>query len=126
MSEPAYDTKLCRAMNDRLRRKLLSWAHLGSFDGVLKRDRVMFTQGVEDLLPLPGDVNALLAELRAYDRFDENDDPYQEHDFGAFDFKGNRIFWKIDYYDERLEYGVEDPTAPSTRRVLTVMLAEEY
>jgi hypothetical protein len=26
------------------------------------------------------------------------------NDFGAFDHAGKRIFWKIDYYDQALEY----------------------
>ena len=37
------------------------------------------------------------------------------------------LFWKIDYFDKRMEYGSEDPTNPdTTTRVLTIMLAEDY
>jgi Protein of unknown function (DUF3768) len=40
---------------------------------------------------------------------------------------GERIFWKIDYYDENLEHGSEDPSDLfKTTRVLTIMLAGEY
>jgi Protein of unknown function (DUF3768) len=58
--------------------------------------------------------------------------PYGEHDFGAFDSRDVRFFWKIDYYDRASyavgdEYGSDDPSDPvKTYRVLTVMLAEEY
>jgi Protein of unknown function (DUF3768) len=55
-----------------------------------------------------------------------DNDPYKERDPGAF-VHGNRIFWKIDYYDTTLTKGSEDPSDPKqTVRVLTIMLASEY
>lgn len=67
---------------------------------------------------------ALMAAVRRYD-FAPGDGP--ERDFGAFDLQGQRVFFKIDYYDLALEYGSEDPAnAALTRRVLTIMLAEDY
>ena len=54
-------------------------------------------------------------------------DPYNEHDFGSFDYKDEKIFWKIDYYDKNYQYLSEDPANPNlTNRVMTVMLASEY
>jgi Protein of unknown function (DUF3768) len=54
-------------------------------------------------------------------------DPHGEHDFGSFEYSGQTIFWKIDYYDMRLKWGSPDPADPAvTRRVLTILLAEEY
>ena len=45
----------------------------------------------------------------------------------AFTLDGERLNWKIDYYDQSMESGSEDPSdATQTRRVLTVLLAEEY
>jgi hypothetical protein len=59
--------------------------------------------------------------------FTNDNDPYGEHDFGAFDVDGARLFWKIDYYDRSLSGGSPDPTDPAvTCRVLTIMLAWEY
>ena len=68
-----------------------------------------------------------LAGVRAFDFFTKDNDPYGEHDFGSLIVKGQKLFWKIDCYDPSMEYGSEDPSNPEiTRRVLTVMLAEEY
>ena len=68
--------------------------------------------------------DALEGWLRRH-RFEE--DTYGERDFGAFTFRGERVFFKIDYYDLNLEYGSEDPADASiTARVVTIMLATEY
>ena len=87
--------------------------------------QIVETSGVNQL---PGDVR-LKAQLLigAFDDFTEENDPHGEHDFGAVEVEGYRIFWKIDYYDKAVEYGSEDPADPEvTHRVMTVMLAEEY
>ena len=43
------------------------------------------------------------------------------------DDERERVFWKLDYYDRDLRFGSEDPANPAvTRRVLTIMLAQEY
>ena len=89
------------------------------------------------------DRSAALALIARFSKFDDNNDPYGEHDFGAVfrlasgDWTQDRpdddkviavtVFWKIDYYDKSMEYGSEDPSDPErTTRVLTVMLAKEY
>jgi hypothetical protein len=69
----------------------------------------------------------VLQALAAYDAFDAENDPYGEHDFGSFAIEGKRLFFKIDYYDLSLACHSPDATDPNvTRRVLTVMLADEY
>lgn len=79
------------------------------------------------LTDMPQDVEAILNKVRIFKDFKESDDPYGEHDFGAFDFKGKKIFWKIDYYDRNFEFASPDAADPSiTNRVLTVMYADEY
>ncbi len=82
---------------------------------------VVVTPGVQSLEDLSG----LLQKVRQFNRFTESNDPYGEHDFGTIVWLGQKVFWKIDYYDQSLRYG-EDPLSPKCRRVLTVMLANEY
>lgn len=90
-----------------------------------KSCKVVMTQGVHDL-----DMEHVLAictEVQTFDRFNEDNDPHGEHDFGSLNYEGSRIFWKIDYYAPDMIHGSEDPTDPTqTVRVLTIMLASEY
>lgn len=73
------------------------------------------------------DVANILSMVRGFNKFTPNNDPYGEHDFGSFDYKGDKIFWKIDYYDLNNQYLSANPADPNiTNRVLTIMLAEEY
>ena len=59
------------------------------------------------------------------DEFEEENNPYGEHDFGAIEMEGGKIFWKIDYYkNSDMEYGTDDKE--NCYRLLTLMLAEEY
>ncbi len=72
-------------------------------------------------------VTAVVAAVRAFDAFTRDNDPYGEHDFGAVTVAGERLFWKIDYYDLSTHCGSNDPADPEqTTRVLAIMLAEEY
>lgn len=69
----------------------------------------------------------VLRKVVELDTFTADNDPHGEHDFGAFDHAGERCFWKIDCYDCRKLYHSPDPADPDvTRRVLTVMRADEY
>lgn len=87
--------------------------------------RFMMTQGV---LSMGDDVIAELMQLVAnFNTFTPDNDPYGEHDFGSINHKGNKYFWKIDYYDTDYQYHTPDPAdADVTNRVLTLMLASEY
>ncbi len=86
---------------------------------------------------------AALAAIIRFSAFDGDDDPYGEHDFGAIyrlptgewtqqrpsddHVVAETVFWKIDYYDSSLTLGSEAPwDEQRTRRVLTIMLANEY
>lgn len=87
--------------------------------------RVMLTASVD---ALPSDVRAMaIRKVATFDAFNEENDPHDEHDFGAFDLAGRKFFWKIDAYDKDCQFGSEDPADPTkTTRVLTIMLAEDY
>ena len=86
---------------------------------------VFFTRGI---CALPIYEQAFIRDrVCAFDDFTEDNDPWGEHDFGSFEHNGRTIFWKIDCYDRDLCCGSPNPADPAvTRRVLTIMLAEEY
>jgi hypothetical protein len=92
-----------------------------SFEG----DKVLVTHGVQSL---GGAATAVILQAVArFSDFTAANDPHGEHDFGAFGWRDETIFWKIDYYDTALEFASPDPADPAvTARVLTVMLASEY
>lgn len=100
------------ALNDQLRRKLVG-------------GRILITPGVA---ALPDDRRSVVLQaVQNFTDFTSDNDPRGEHDFGAFDVRGERFFFKIDYYDSSMEYGSSDPADPAkTVRVLTIMLSNEY
>jgi hypothetical protein len=72
-------------------------------------------------------VERIVKTIAVFDDFCHANDPHEEHDFGSFEADGHTIFFKIDYYDQSLTYHSPDPSDPVvTRRVITIMLAEEY
>jgi hypothetical protein len=92
--------------------------------------RMFITQGIT-ALPA-ADQSEICEKVETFDTFAQDNDPHGEHDFGAFEHNGQKIFWKIDYYDRASfgtgrDMGSEDPSDPAkTLRVLTIMLASEY
>lgn len=108
-----------RALNDQFRT-------------TLQGGTVLMSRGVLALgLAIQAQV---LAKVRAFSAFTPDNDPWGEHDFGAFEIElpdaaggliRERIFFKIEYYDLTRAYHSDDPADPSrTERVLTIMLAE--
>ena len=87
--------------------------------------KVMTTCGVNELSE---DITArLFRAVSEFDRFNWRNDPHGEHDFGKVVIDGQKFFWKIDYYNNPMDAGSEDPANPDiTTRVLTIMLASEY
>ena len=96
-----------------------------NFRQSLQGGRVMLTSGIR--AKTHDEIAKILEKVRSFDNFTTANDPYGEHDFGSFDYKGQKIFWKIDYYDKNMQYLSEDPTDISkTIRTLTIMLAEDW
>jgi len=105
-------TARIRALNDELRR---------NFAGGI----AVMTPGIAALGAEA--VARIVKTVAVFDDFCHANDPHEEHDFGAFDADGHRVFFKIDYLDKTLTYHSPDPADPSvTERVITIMLAEEY
>jgi hypothetical protein len=87
--------------------------------------RVIQTPGIN---ALPPPIQSKIREnVETFNNFEKGNDPYGERDFGSFEVEGHKVYWKIDYFDLDYEMGSEEPeNAAVTRRVLTIMLAEEY
>ena len=69
----------------------------------------------------------IISMVQNFNDFTHSNDVYGEHDFLSIDYKGNKIFAKIDYYDLNYEFMSEDPSNPDiTNRVLTIMTVYEY
>jgi hypothetical protein len=108
------ETKTARiaALNDELRHRLTG-------------GMAVITTGVAALGPEA--VARIVKTIEVYDDFCHANDPHEEHDFGAFEADGQKVFFKIDYFDSTLTVHSPDASDPSvTKRVITIMLAEEY
>jgi len=89
--------------------------------------RIMMTAGIQALGQAA--VNEILARIRALDasNFTKDNDPYGERDCALLTVNGNKIMYKIDYYDRDLQYASPDPSdATKTCRVMTILLCDEY
>jgi len=105
-------TSRIRALNDELRH---------TFTGGM----AVMTPGIAALGQEA--VERIVKTIAVFDDFCHANDPHEEHDFGSFEADGHKIFFKIDYFDQSLTYHSPDPSDPAlTRRVITIMLAEEY
>lgn len=109
----AVQNRRVRALNDRFRTQGLG------------NGTVLLTHGIQEA----GEafVVATVEAVRTFSDFSEENDPWGEHDFGAVEIDGQKVFWKLDYYDPTMIQGSENPANEAlTHRVLTIMLASEY
>ena len=95
------------------------------FRCTLEGGAVLLTAGI---VALGDETQARIIDaVRTFDEFTSENDPHGEHDFGALEVEGERIYFKLDYYDLTRAMHSEDAADPSaTERVLTIMLASEY
>lgn len=101
-----------QTLNDNFRKSLLG--------GKVMLTRGIFSKGKKA-------INEILDSVKMFNDFNHKNDPYNEHDYGSFEYDGEKIMWKIDYYDRNLQYYSDNPAdINKTIRVMTVMLAEEY
>jgi hypothetical protein len=101
-----------RDLNDRLRKH-----HQGG--------TVVVTPGITALGA--AQFMGIMRAVSDFDSFTEDNDPHGEHDCAVMRIDGIKIIWKIDYYDTTRQFLSPDPTDPLvTRRVMTVMRADEY
>lgn len=108
--------------------------------GSLATSRTVFTRTLADILagdaedPGSRQANLMLGQAALRRLINETpieagNDPYGERDFGAVEFKGHKIFWKIDVYanDGTFSWGSETPwDAQQSFRVVTIMLASDW
>lgn len=110
--------KKIRELNDRLRKTLPR-----TQDMIVLMGDLAHADEAEKLLAY--------AETRKFDCFNEDNDPYGEHDCGCFtityDGEEKSCIFKIDYYDLNLKFGSVDASDENvTRRVLSIFYASDY
>lgn len=111
--DEAFRNKRIRRLNDAVRRS----------PG--EHDTVVVTAGVQSMGQVA--LTEMSARIATYNAFNGDNDPHGEHDFGSIALDGEKLFWKIDYFDRRLKVHSPDAANPDvTCRVLTIMLASEY
>lgn len=119
--EAAERAKLIADHSDRFRN---TWGADFTIPG-----QIVMTQAVAALRPAW--MVKAMAAIQRFDDFNEDNDPYGDHSFGAVEItvgdETKTIWFKIDLYDWNLEYGAEDPTnLELTKRVMTVLFPSDY
>ena len=120
----SQDKRIIAKLNDEFRRTAMQ-AALGQISPAAVQGLCHATQAVAALLPQ--DQRAIFEQIRDFNEFTPENDPWKEHDFGIVKHTGESYYFKIDYYDKNLKYGSEDPADPArTTRVITVMHRYDY
>ena len=87
--------------------------------------KVMLTLGIRAKSDI--EQTEILERVVNFNDFNKNNDVYGEHDYLSFDYKGEKIIAKIDYYDKNYRFLSDNPADPTiTNRVLTIMTSEDF
>lgn len=89
-----------------------------------KGGEIFMTQGIA-ALPL-ADKLLILTKVRYFSDFTPDNDPHGEHDCAALTVRGHEVIWKIDYLPTEGTLWAHSGDPDEMRRVLVIMLAEEY
>jgi hypothetical protein len=95
------------------------------FRTTFRGGQVLLTASVTTL---PDMVKAsALEKVASFQDFNEENDPHFEHDYGSFDHCDREVWWKIEYWNETMDWASDDPADPEkTKRTLTVGLACDW
>jgi Protein of unknown function (DUF3768) len=95
------------------------------FRTTFRGGEIVLTSSVADL---PDMVKAAALQMvAAFKDFNEENDPYEEHDYGSFDHCNREFFFKIEYFNPAVAVASEDPANPDvTKRVMTVGLSMDW
>jgi hypothetical protein len=135
-----FDDGFCRACEESAE---FEWLEVPATEAPIDKtaeirrlnDALRRGEGEDGMIVVTAGVRAMGQEFLAeaasavatFDGFSEENDPHGEHDFGALTVQCEKLLFKIDYYDLAMSAHSPDPADPKvTRRVLTIMLANEY
>lgn len=105
-------TEKTRELNDELRRSLIP--------GTAFMTVGVAALGIEA-------VERIVKAISVFDDFCNTEEVFDEHDCGILEVENRKVLFKIDYYDPTLSKHSSDPSNPQiTRRVITIMLTDEY
>ena len=90
MTKPSREKRIAD-LNDKFRKSLLTGG------------RTYMTVGVN--LKGPEFVAKAFAKVIAFNDFNADNEPHRDHDFGSYELKGEKLFWKIDSYEGELVNG---------------------
>jgi hypothetical protein len=102
-------TQRIRTLNDDLRKYLIGGG-------------AVMTPGIAALRQEA--IDRIVKTIAVHDDFCHANDPHEEHDFGSFEAEGEKIFFKVDYYDGiapaiRMESRATQASLVSTSAIIT-------
>ena len=120
-TNPVEEAATIAAQNDAFRRTILPSGQQKS----APQGKIVMTQGISALEPVVQ--MELVQQVAAFEAFNVDSDPHGWHEMGIIEVADTKVWFKIDLYDTKYQYGSPDPQdLAQTRRVLTLLLPSEY